>query len=656
MEETYRSSPSNQSWYGMSKSTLDGTDPSFVIFESIEELEAASTTDEIDELMTVAVQSAVTTMYTFAETYRVEVEHPLYDHVANLSLLKMMCQFLYEVGYVQDDTVKLLDYCAGQFIAYEGLQRSIGEADKTPMEFGTSFSPEVVSIAARAPRKKVRYDFRNLSPRGRAQLPEFAEMEGSISNFVKQWLGFNKTDLGRLAIQAGLEAVPGIDVIRLSCALLPAFPKLVRTRILTRSASLHLTAFCAAIAGAGLVTNEVGRAMGLSRGNAAIGSKYVANEVAGKLIGKWVGKLSEFLSFTTSQSGRRLASTYTFAVLSVSLLRKARDDFHYIYKPQNKIAWTRKLIGKADSDDDDDIDPEAGDVPEVQSIVAEVDKYNAVLDFFKVGESLTDLKARFRVNRPQIQPFRTGQKRTEYSRALARIERDREGATRDFYIQSERREIDDMVAESSAMLSVVKDLKNECERLFAKLLQVDPSLDRFSTFVNEGRRLSGRPEGEAIAFKRAARQLLESLSSLELESEYVLSDLITEHFDQMKRLAQLAFGRGNPPLPLNDEDRLFVNGLAGANVRPPQAPPPAPAADGGAVPVAGMEDPYEDIDEDDAGAGVVPQAAPPARRQARRRSEVEELLDDGPQRARRQRTRSAVDDLVDAFLATRFAK
>ena len=95
----------------------------------------------------------------------------------------------------------------------------------------------------------------------------------------------------------------------------------------------------------------------------------------------------------------------------------------------------------------------------------------------------------------------------------------------------------------------------------------------------------------------------------------------------------------------------YMNALERLEQKYPPSPD-EPLQNGDAVVVPGIEDPGEDDDEDDAGAGIALQATP----LERRRSEAELLRDDSSQRTRRQRTRSAVDDLVDAFLATRFAK
>ena len=678
--------PLNPEEFVMSKPTPDAIDPSLVVFDSIDELDAASTDEEISELMTVAVLSAIDTMYKFADTYRVDTKHPLYNQVTNLTFHKMMCQFLYEVGYVDSDTVKLLDYCAAQFIAYEGLQRPTVEPGKVPMEFGAPFSPDAVPIAARAPRKKVRYDFRNLSREGREQLTPFKEMESGFRNFIKQWLAFNRTDVARFAIQAGLQAAPGSDVLRVLCALLPTMPKFLTTRIVSRNASVKVTSFCALMGGVGLAF----AAKGGKHGPAMAGA--MQEEAAVQFLGPWVGSMAGFVRFDVVPAlnetmRRRLGAQMAdyakralyhlpLAMLGASIIIKAGVDFFKIYKPQNKIAWTNKLIGASDSDDED---LEAGTMVSIQSRIASVDKYKPAMDHFgetsetddpttalatsadatatvaAAGDDMAKLIASYNYKQRFIEPFRNGSKRKEYKTKLQEIEKAREKATRDFYIEAERNKIDDMINEASNMLSELTELELNCEQVFAKLLSKDPKLDRFSKFLRDVKDLE-KLTGDMTPFNDAAKRLFR-LSKVDVQSVALppaFFELIFDRMDTLKTLSdfksfELLSGRQKTFVTKGEVDDVY---------------------DPNAVAVPGLED-------DDDGAGVLPRPAAQnsqpgpsgdgganasSKKTKRRKSELEALVEDqlernkNEPRSRRQRTRSMVDDVVDAFLATRLVQ
>ena len=230
-----------------------------------------------------------------------------------------------------------------------------------------------------------------------------------------------------------------------------------------------------------------------------------------------------------------------------------------------------------------------------------------------------------------------------------------------------------MVEEARNVLDATKEFEDKCETAFAKLLAVDPSLERFLRFLSYGEKLSKRSAQEAIPFKNAAENVLEWNKDYTLEA-----DTLVQNFDRMDCLEKLAFRRGS--LPLYQEEQDFVKDLASAARMPdtlcPQpnaaAPNLEPAANEGPF-VPGLDTP----EEEDNGAGAIgpvaqapaPAPAPattPAAKQPRARTPQRgrrELANLGsgkrelrPRQAKgRTSTGSTTDEVVDRFLATRFA-
>ena len=329
-----------------------------VLFDSLEELASALTLDDVCEIMSVAAKSGIQSMYSFYAMHSPQQTYESETSVYGLSLLYMTSRVLYEIGYIGDDEQKLVEYCARDFLVEQGLYRSSlpaedGPSGETRMEIGASvMDSSGFEFNARAPRgRKVKFDFRNLSRRGRGQLREIEQIHGSVLNFTRQWLSKNKAEVLTLLMQWGLETVPGVEIFSIACTLLPLIGRLpVKLKILG-GAKVTLLAFCATIT-TGSVTSYYADVLSSS----SVSRTAIQNlqKLLVDLGLKYAGLPSRsfilsFAGMVSEKDGANAVQLSTMAVLlytTFQLMRRCVQEYKTIYNPQFNVVGTHADWGR----------------------------------------------------------------------------------------------------------------------------------------------------------------------------------------------------------------------------------------------------------------------------------------------------------------------
>jgi len=522
-----------------------------VEFDSIEELEDAMPEGNLEDLMTVAVLSAEETMHSIGRAFDVPSDHPLYNVVANLTLLNMACTFMYEIGYVDDAQKTLMDYCTFDFMVEQGFKQRPAPPPESGqgMDIGTSLpmafsigamklEPEQYTIAARKPKgKRVKYTFKNLSKTGRNKLPApFKEIETGFATFIKQWLKDHKTEVARLAIQVGLEAVPGMDMFRVACALLPAVSSVIRIKIMIRRQSLSLTSFCALLLGTGAASKALVSKFGLSGSTASAAADFALDRVVDATLGKSLKRGMRFVKFMADRPF--LPKNDQFAgfkgmsllVCAIVLFKNIWFDYTYVFKPQNKHVWTEALIGSGNS--------------AIDQAISIFNKRYVVAQFFEKNKHTATKLVwdAFELPKAQLRVFQKSQKE-QYIKRLKKIEEERVERERDYYEYDEINAIDDMLAESETIVKSITGAVDLFSVAFAKILEFDPKLEQFNTFLNQADALSKRSDAEKPSFFQAARAVSYDLATVDFDATD--PGLLAQFFVDMKELHRLAFGRSS---------------------------------------------------------------------------------------------------------------
>ena len=674
------------SFYGGEKSPIKLEEE---MFDSIEDLVNEMSVENIDDLMTSAIHTAQETMHSFAATYYLSVYDPRYNTVANLALLNMTCSFMYEIGYIDHAIKKQFDYCANEYLYFEGIRRVVKEADDmdigTGISTGSKLSSEQFPISARKPRsKRVKYDFRNLSKNGREKLKAFEEVKDSFSNFATQWMADHWSEIGKIAIQSGLEFIPGIDFFKMACALLPVAKTFEKILIKTKLMDMSLTSLCGIIFGTSIIVPYMVNKNGLFR---------VSRSQAITELESWLPFASNFaylyIGDTLKEMSPRLLTTFRIiSIFSTAgiILKQIKDEFYYVFKPQNKAAWIQKLVGGN------------GNPSDIDERMLVFDKHSSLVETFKSNKSVVGIDETskfFKDHEDNIRKFQR-QTVTANKAEIKRIEGNREEKERDYYEKEEIDSIGDMLSESTKIVELVDEAILKSETAFTKILAIDDGLDRFEKFKDAYLKLNQRSNNERLNFKRAAGNLFTRLKNLDFGDDSTTSECIKDIYGKMKTLDDY-----NKPLhgPLNPNEIAFVNSLSNdAVVGCPRIAQGAQGRghggnddddddddDGGGDDdgphVQGLED--NDVDDDDGGddgphvpgLGAVDgdnrdgvdgvDGDPPNRsgvrgkRQAqspfrRVQSEQKRLDNHGKRAARRTNRATIVDEIVDRFRVTRF--
>lgn len=585
-----------------------GSVASFVQFNSIEELENEITAAGMAELMTLGVHASMDAMFELGKHNSIPVDDPRHEWVEKLFIHQMINHFMYEIGYTDDVVKRTTDYAAKDLIlklnkadpdeiraldandpsesynsdsddnGFMGGTREVDSVDS--MDIGSSFAGmglkiNQMPVSARRPRKKTKYDFTHLTKRAKKELAHFKDLERGLGTFLIQYVKHNKFDILKQLGALGLSYIGASDILQIACLLISFAPKFAVKASFKRLGGVSPTLLASICAAAGVGGSIYKQAISNGLARAPKAATLTAVEAGSRMAVEYVVgsglaiRLTSFIELTVDGTGIGILSWIPLLSASAMIIMNGYQEFKFLFSVEQKMTWLRALLGK--SNDDGDYTTSDG-LSDVERRVQNLEKIVRVTNFF---ESAGDLKGWMS---KQIHDIREYVKKTttENLVVIGTMEATRSKEKRKWYTEEDRTLLSDMISKAEDIIDTIKvtsEAVTEDVR-FKKVLQGDRDLSRFDQFYDSWEKLKARPINEQPCFRIAAESLAAQLKTLDLENDRVQAVTLARIYNNMERLAELAFERGTPPVLTSDE-RKFVNDYCRGEE--PDANAPAPA-------------------------------------------------------------------------------